>query len=151
MTKIDIKRYKHKEKSIPPKTVRYCYICKKKTKWMFNPRIGHSLCGECGYRKISDILINYEGRIMEKETKTKEEKHKTKNTYVQSYLQKLLDKKVKCVLLNSEIMEGTLIGINQYEIVMLVSNIAGEVITNEQVVIFKHGILTIKECKHDQC
>lgn len=142
--KIDIKRYKHQKKSIPPKTIRYCLICKKKTKWIFNPRIGHSQCGECGYRKISDTLINYEGRIMEKE-KPKDETYKIKN--VQSYLQKLLNKKVKCFLLNSDIIEGTLIGINQYEIVMLISYFADEVVTSEQIVIFKHGILTIKECK----
>lgn len=141
MTKIDIKRYKHKEKSIPPKTVRYCYICKKKTKWMFNPRIGHSLCGECGYRKISDTLINYEGRIMEKENKSKDEIYRTKNAHIQSYLPKLLNKKVKCVLLNSDIIEGTLIGINQYEIVVLIAE--------EQVAIFKHGILTMKEYKQE--
>lgn len=81
---------------------------------------------------------------MEKE-KPKDETYKIKN--VQSYLQKLLNKKVKCFLLNSDIIEGTLIGINQYEIVMLISYFADEVVTSEQIVIFKHGILTIKECK----
>lgn len=147
MSKIDVKKYKYQEKSktFPPNTIRYCKVCIKKTTWVFNPNIGHSQCEECGYRKISDILINYEGKIMEKENGpkvTKDNKnYRRENTHVQSYLSKLLNKKVECTLLNSDIIEGTLIGINQYEIAILVED--------EEVIVFKHGILTIKVLKQD--
>lgn len=144
MSKIDVKKYKYQEKSriFPPKTTRYCGICKKKTTWEFNPNIGHSQCQECGYRRVSDKLINYKGKIMEKENMHKNvrdnKKYIMQGKYSESYLPKLLDKNVKCILSSLDIIEGTLIGINSYEIAMLVAG--------EEVIIFKHGILTIKEC-----
>lgn len=141
MTKIDIKKYKYQEKSriFPPSTTRHCGVCDKKTIWIFNPSIGHSQCQECGYRRISDKLINYEGKVMEKENSKSNKNYRRNNAYIQSYLPKLLDKNVECTLLNLDIIGGTLIGINQYEIAMLVAG--------EEVIIFKHGILTIKEHK----
>lgn len=31
---------------------RFCKSCNKKTKWIFNNRIGHSECSDCGFRYI---------------------------------------------------------------------------------------------------
>ncbi len=142
---MDVKRYRYQDKTSPPNTTRRCHVCNKKTTWIFNPSIGHSQCEECGYRKISDTLINYEGRIMKKENKTKDVKdnreHIMKNTYTQSYISKLLNKKIRCTLLNLDIVEGILTGINQYEIAMLIEG--------EEVIIFKHGIFAIKEYKEN--
>lgn len=39
---------KRKKKKIPPKTMRYCFNCEKKTKFKFDRIIGHSYCSECG-------------------------------------------------------------------------------------------------------
>lgn len=144
MSKIDVKKYRYQEKSkTPPSTIRYCTVCAKKTTWIFNPQIGHSQCEECGYRKVSDTLINYQGKIMEKANEHKDNKgnknYRRTSTYAQSYLSKFLNKKVKCTLLNSDIIEGTFVCINPYEITVLVED--------EEVIIFKHGILVIKECK----
>jgi len=145
MSKIDVKKYRYQEKSktFPPSTTRHCVICGKKTTWIFNPNIGHSQCEECGYRKVSDTLINYQGKIMEKVNEHKDNKgnknYRRTNTYAQSNLTKLFNKKVRCILLNSDVIEGTFVGINPYEITVLVED--------EEVIIFKHGILTIKECK----
>lgn len=142
---MDIKRIRYQEqKSSPPKTIRHCCYCKNDTVWVYNPYTGHSQCSICGLRRnpISNSHVNTEGKVIEKEEHKKDiKKHKggRQNNQNQPFLVKLINKKVVCVLSNSETLEGTLDGTNQYEIVISV---------NEQhIIIFKHALISVKEIK----
>lgn len=134
--KRDLKRIKYKNR--PPKTTRYCRICLKNTKWIYNYILGHSQCSVCGYRKNLDELINYEGKIVKIDNASKENVRK-KGIVPQTFLHKLLKKNIICKLINSDILEGTLLWFNQYEIILMVDN--------DEVLLFKHAVVSMKNNK----
>jgi hypothetical protein len=41
----------------PPKSRRYCHMCKGITTWEYNPIIGHSECIECGCRFVKNLFL----------------------------------------------------------------------------------------------
>jgi len=50
-----MKRWKQNRpgrRKLPPKIKRYCPVCDKKTDFIFNPKINHSECSDCGGRVI---------------------------------------------------------------------------------------------------
>ena len=113
---------------------------------MYNPSVGHSQCSECGLRKVpfSKNLIDHKGDIVEKEYKNtpkNQKQNKGRQNQIQSSLPRLLNKKVRCTLSNSEVLEGVLIDISQYEIILTIDN--------EEIMILKHALMTIKEVKDD--
>ena len=42
----------HNYRKPPPKIIKYCELCEKKTKFEYKKNIGHSECTECGFRWI---------------------------------------------------------------------------------------------------
>lgn len=144
---MDIKRLKYREQKFRKyfQSKRKCDVCKERTTWVYNPNVGHSHCEKCGYRKIpiKNILINYDGKIMEKEDETKADNKKSieRKNHIKNdgtYLSKLLNKKVNCRFLNWQTIEGILVDFNKYEIILIINEV-------EQIIIFKHGLFSIKE------
>lgn len=134
---VDVKRIIHKKR--PPETIRYCKVCLENTKWIYNHLLSHSECSVCGFRIVSDKLINYEGKVMEISNYDKEDKIKKRIPL--TFLHRLLKKSVICKLVNSDILEGTLLWFTQYEIMLMVDD--------EEVLIFKHAVASIKNKSND--
>lgn len=55
-------------KKHPPKTLRYCTNCQKKTYYKYDPMIGHSFCLECGR---SSLFAKFKKPITHKDSKKK--------------------------------------------------------------------------------
>jgi len=44
--------YKIKKQKHPPKSKRFCKVCKRETIWKYDPNVFHSCCSICGFRNI---------------------------------------------------------------------------------------------------
>jgi hypothetical protein len=44
---------KTKKRDAPPSIIKMCYVCEHKTHFVYNKRLGHSECSECGSRNIN--------------------------------------------------------------------------------------------------